>query len=152
MKELLFLKKSQQKFHRGIFLAYLQNASINCILPRRSVNIVLMYRLSNKLFQDLKDFYKRGTLWTKITKIIETPLFVNSQLTSMVQIADLCSYSLRRYLENGEESLFDLIFSRADRKADRIVGVRHYTDNKCKCKICKGTSLRTLLNVIPNAN
>jgi len=84
----------------------------------------------------MKSFYESGTLWTNITKIIETPLFVNSQLTSMVQIADLCSYSLRRYLEKSEEDLFDLVFCRADRKAGRVVGVRHFTGNRCQCKIC----------------
>jgi hypothetical protein len=54
----------------------------------------------------------------------------------MVQIADLCSYALRRYLENNEDFLFDLIFQRADRKDGRVVGVRHFTPHGCKCKIC----------------
>lgn len=34
-------------------------------------------------------FRKNGTLWTKIDRIIETPLFVNSDLTKMIQIADV---------------------------------------------------------------
>lgn len=37
----------------------------------------------------MKKFHETGTMWTTVKKIIETPLFVNSQLTSMVQIADL---------------------------------------------------------------
>jgi len=36
----------------------------------------------------MKHFHNQGTFWTKIKHIIETPLFVDSQLTSMVQIAD----------------------------------------------------------------
>jgi hypothetical protein len=84
----------------------------------------------------MKKFHQRGTLWTQVENIIETPLFVDSQLTSMVQIADLCSYALRRYLENGEEELFDLVFQRADRKENRVVGVRHFTNSSCECKIC----------------
>ncbi|MFA5362581.1 MAG: DUF3800 domain-containing protein [Candidatus Omnitrophota bacterium] len=88
----------------------------------------------------MKKFHKDGTLWTKIKWIIETPLFVNSELTSMVQISDLCSYALRRYLENNENDLFDLIFKRADRKGDIaspiVVGVRHFTKMDCTCKIC----------------
>jgi len=87
-------------------------------------------------------FYKMGTLWTKIENIIETPLFVDSQLTSMVQAADICSYALRRYLENGEEFLFNLIFERADRRWIQVVGVRHFTDTTCKCKICNSISNR----------
>lgn len=85
----------------------------------------------------MKRFHKQGTLWTSILNIVETPLFVDSQLTSMVQIADLCSYALRRYIENDEERLFDLIFQRADRKDNIVVGVRHFTDMSCNCRICR---------------
>jgi len=91
----------------------------------------------------MQRFHERGTLWTDITHIMETPLFVNSELTSMVQIADLCSYSLRRYLENGENTLFDLIFQRADRRDGRVVGVRHCTPFGCKCSICVGRARPT---------
>ena len=84
----------------------------------------------------MKRFHERGTLWTEVNRIIETPLFVDSQLTGMIQIADLCAYALRRYLENQEDDLFDLVFARADRKGDTAVGVRHFTQPDCTCKIC----------------
>lgn len=84
----------------------------------------------------MKQFQNKGTLWTDIINIIETPLFVNSELTSMIQIADLCSYSLRRYLENFEDELFNNIFVRADRKDNMVVGIRHFTEQSCNCKIC----------------
>lgn len=84
----------------------------------------------------MKGFHRRGTLWTDVNNIIETPLFVDSQLTNLVQVADLCSYAMRRFLENGEEELFDLIFERADRRDRIVVGVRHFTDQNCCCKIC----------------
>lgn len=86
--------------------------------------------------QLMKSFHKRGTLWTSVNNIIETPLFVNSSLTSMIQIADLCAYALRRYVENGEEELFLSVFKRADRKDGMVVGVRHFTNNSCNCIIC----------------
>lgn len=83
-------------------------------------------------------FRKSGTLWTKIDRIIETPLFVNSELTSMIQIADICAYALRRYLENNEEELFTHVFKRADTTSDgKKVGVRHFTKPGCNCKICQ---------------
>lgn len=84
----------------------------------------------------MRNFHLSGTAWTGIRSIIETPLFVDSHLTSMVQIADLCSYALRRYLENQENDLFDLIFTRADRVGTTAVGVRHFTNISCGCKIC----------------
>jgi hypothetical protein len=92
--------------------------------------------VAKKHTEMMQKFHQTGTLWTDITHIIDTPLFVNSELTSMVQIADLCSYALRRYLENQESPLFDLVFQRADRRDGRVVGVRHFPASRCKCKIC----------------
>jgi hypothetical protein len=85
----------------------------------------------------MRHFHKSGTLWTTIDHIIETPLFVDSRLTRMVQIADLCAYALRRYCENQERELFDPIFARADRFGGRAVGVRHFAGLSCKCLICE---------------
>ena len=93
--------------------------------------------VSRKLTNLMKQFLYHGTLWTRIDKIIETPLFVNSELTGLVQIADLCSYSLRRFFENGETDLIDRIKSRFDRKDNKYVGVRHFTNSSCPCFICK---------------
>ena len=84
----------------------------------------------------MKRFQSTGTLWTSVTKIIETPLFVNSELTNMVQIADVCAYAIRRYLEKGETELFNEIYKRADRKNGVSVGIRHSPKTNCKCIIC----------------
>ena len=48
----------------------------------------------------MRSFHASGTPWTDVHRIIETPFFVDSQLTRMVQVADLCAYALRRYVEN----------------------------------------------------
>lgn len=84
----------------------------------------------------MKKFHRYGTLWTSIDHIIETPFFVNSELTSLVQIADLCCYALRRYFENNETDLIERIQSRFDRKNGKIVGIRHFTDSSCTCMFC----------------
>ncbi len=92
----------------------------------------------------MKTFLQKGTLWTKINHVIETPMFVDSQLTNMVQLADLCAYAIRRYLENSEDQLFDLVFQRADRSGVASVGVRHFTRTDCACKICSSHSTTVL--------
>jgi hypothetical protein len=86
--------------------------------------------------QLMRQFHKSGTLWTTIDNIIETPLFVDSSLTRMVQMADLCAVALRRYCENGETDIFRRIFPRADRFGGRAVGVRHFAGLSCQCEIC----------------
>jgi len=84
----------------------------------------------------MKHFHSKGTLWTALDNIIETPLFVDSSLTSMIQIVDVAAYAIRRYLENQEEDLFNEIFKRAHRVYNRTVGIRHFSAKPCLCKIC----------------
>ena len=86
--------------------------------------------------QLMRKFLDSGTVWTDIKHIVETPLFVDSALTRMIQIADLCSYAIRRHLEKNEDWLLDIIFDRVDRRNGEVVGVRHYTPAGCACKIC----------------
>lgn len=54
----------------------------------------------------------------------------------MIQLADLCSYSIRRYCENGEIDLLNRISPRFDRKHGNIVGVRHFSVSTCSCVLC----------------
>jgi hypothetical protein len=84
----------------------------------------------------MRNFHAQGTLWARIDRLAETPLFVDSKLTRMVQIADLCSYALRRYMENGEQHLLNVVLDRGHRFKGIAVGLRHYTVHTCKCKIC----------------
>ena len=92
--------------------------------------------VEKKHTERMKNYLQEGTLWTGVEHIIETPMFVDRQLTGMVQMADVCSYALRRYVENGETELFDLVFQRAHRIQQTAVGVRHYTEPGCQCRIC----------------
>ncbi len=90
-----------------------------------------------RLTQLMRQFHASGTMWTRITHIIETPFFVDSKLTVGVQLADLCAYAIRRFCEKGESDLFNRIYPRAHRVAGHAVGVRHYTGGRnCVCTIC----------------
>ncbi len=97
-------------------------------------------RTASKRLTDLmRRFHARGTFFTQIPRLAETPLFVDSGLTSMVQVADLCAYAVRRFFENGETDLFDRIYGRFDRTpSGTLVGLRHYTgQTTCACRPCK---------------
>jgi|688.fasta_scaffold467822_1 hypothetical protein len=84
-----------------------------------------------------RQFHSNGTLYRQIPDIVETPLFVDSSMTSMIQMADLCAYALRRLLENSETRFWDIIEPRVDRIGVRSVGIRHYTGRRhCACRIC----------------
>ena len=91
----------------------------------------------------IQKFHKLGTVWTNIDHVVETPFFVDSQLNTMVQIADFCALALRRFFENGETDFFNKIKSRFDRKNSKIVGVRHYSPNYCTCEVCSFSTSKT---------
>lgn len=82
-------------------------------------------------------YHRGGTQYSAIDRIVETPLFVDSQLTLMVQMADLCAYATRRFFENDEADLFDRVYRRFDRLSGKLVGLRHYTGSvECDCRVC----------------
>jgi len=84
-----------------------------------------------------RQFHVAGTLYKDIVNIVETPLFVDSSLTSMIQMADLCAYALRRLLENNETDLWGIVEPRVEVLGKASVGVRHYTAKRaCVCRIC----------------
>jgi len=90
-----------------------------------------------RLTRLMRRFHEIGTMWTTIDRIVETPFFVDSQLTGGVQLADLCAYATRRFFENNETDLFDRIYPRFDRSGGRVVGIRHYTGSRvCTCRVC----------------
>ena len=93
--------------------------------------------MASRLTKEMRQYHAKGTLWSRIDRIIETPLFVDSQLTSMVQLADLCAYAVRRFCEKRERNLFDTISCRIDAKDGHLVGIRHFTGKyPCNCDIC----------------
>lgn len=94
--------------------------------------------VADRLTKQMRKFHKDGTTWAKdIQFVVETPLFVDSELTSMVQLADLCAYAIRRFFDHAEDNLLNRIFSIFDRNITKLVGIRHYTRaEQCQCKIC----------------
>ncbi len=137
----------EQSFEQVVsrFEQYLQNMQSSYGLLIHDNNETV----AKKHTELMKRFHRDGTLWTTVKNIVETPMFVDSQLTSMVQIADLCAYALRRYLENNEDELFDLVFQRADRKGKVAVGVRHFAQKTCPCKICSAHKLPLITPLVP---
>lgn len=111
-------------------------------MERQDVEVGLIVQDQNetaarRLTQIARKYHARGTAFGQVSRLVETPLFVDSRLTSMVQLADLCAYAVRRNFENGETDLLDRFYDRFDRAAGKLVGIRHYTGKQiCKCRIC----------------
>lgn len=96
-------------------------------------------QFAKALTETMRKFHSTGTFWNRYTRIIENPLFVNSELTSMIQIADICAYSTRRFLDIGRDDFFEILHPRFDRSPrGPVVGLRHYTGRvRCDCRVCR---------------
>lgn len=131
---------SEQAFEQVVtrFDHYMKNISINA--PDKYYGLIIHdnnQSVAMKHTRLMRQFHK-GAAWREIKNTVETPLFVDSSLTRMIQIADLCCYALRRFCEKGETDLFNRIYKLGDRpQSGRVVGVRHYTRAKCACEICR---------------
>lgn len=140
------LSVDEQAFEQVIsrLEAYLENTKSRELRENGTPNYCLVIHDNNqttalKHTKLMMRFHRRGTFFRDIVNIIETPLFVDSALTGMVQIADLCGYALRRYCENSETDLFDRVFRIADKNPRGIiVGARHFSKLACNCVICVG--------------
>ncbi len=87
---------------------------------------------------NMNRYHRFGTFSTRtVSHIIETPLFVDSARTGMVQVADLCAYAMRRKYEENDTTLFDIIKKKADKIGDFQVGLNHYTSSPCSCELCR---------------
>ena len=69
-------------------------------------------------------FHASGTRYVSIPNIIDTPYFVDSKMTSMIQIADIVAYGARRFYEKGDSTLYDIYKSRIDANRNQLVGLR----------------------------
>lgn len=81
-----------------------------------------------RLTAAMRKFHKNGTMFTQVKQLVETPLFVDSSLTAMIQLADICAYATRRYFDNGETDLFKDISPAFDR-SNTSCGISRLSSN-----------------------
>lgn len=90
------------------------------------------------------DFRIDGHRWGKLHNISETPLFVDSRATRMIQFADMIAYALRQYFEHGVAKYFDQISHLFDNEGGVIHGLIHYVSPQsgCNCLVCRQKAAR----------
>lgn len=99
--------------------------------------------IQGKLTKLTRSFHKMGAFWRDIPNIVETPLFVDSKQTSMIQLADVVAYSMRRYFDVGESDSFHILKPRFGRHRGKMESGRHFTPQEtCQCQICSLVALQ----------
>ena len=85
-----------------------------------------------------RTFRTVGTRWRVLKKLAETPLFIESKASRLMQLADHVAYAVFRRYNAGDSSYLDVIAHRFDEDQGRIHGLSHLSkqSNTCSCPAC----------------
>ena len=85
-----------------------------------------------------REFRTFGTRWGVVRNLADTPLFIDSSASRVIQLADHVAYAVFRRYESGDTQYFDLIASKFDTADGVVHGLVHkqYSDPKCMCLAC----------------
>jgi len=92
------------------------------------------------ILQELaQNFRKTGTQWGKnVRYLADTPFFVNSKASRIIQLADHIAYAVFRRYNTGDTQYFDIIAHKFYQQDGIIHGLahKHKTNQPCMCLAC----------------
>jgi len=90
-----------------------------------------------------RNFRNYGTRWGVLVNLADVPLFIKSEASRIVQLADHIAYAVFRYYERKDTQFFDLILPRFDSEEGKIHGLIHMQTIKpdCWCPACMSRKL-----------
>ena len=85
-----------------------------------------------------RNFRISGTRWGHLRNMAEVPLFINSQASRLIQLADMLAFALWRKYEKSDSTFFDPIVSKFDADGGVIHGLVHRKSSTevCYCPAC----------------
>jgi hypothetical protein len=90
-----------------------------------------------------REFRKSGTRWGSLKNIADTPLFVDSRASRLVQLADHVAYAVFRRYNSGDAQYLDIIATRFDEADGVYHGLSHKHADRLNCT-CHGCLSRRL--------
>ncbi|MCR9221347.1 MAG: DUF3800 domain-containing protein [Alphaproteobacteria bacterium] len=86
-----------------------------------------------------RTFRTSGATWGHFRYLAEVPLFVDSEATRLIQLADLVAWATRRKYEHADGRFFDPLIPRFDSDGGVIHGLYHAKGRRaedCFCPAC----------------
>ena len=85
-----------------------------------------------------REFRTIGTQWGVVRNLADTPMFVDSRASRLVQLADHVAHAVFRRFNAGDAQYFDIIAPRFDESDGVIHGLSHKHSGKypCPCPAC----------------
>lgn len=130
--------------------------------PRASSNNGLLildrdYSKERSITRQFDIIRQEGHTWGQLGYVIDVPFFASSEQLGGLQVADICAYAVRRYLDKSaavgshEERNFQRIFPRFDQDVrGKLHGLRHFTKaGSCTCLICQQRGHASIQPAVP---
>ncbi len=70
-----------------------------------------------------RTFKHNGHSWGRLKNFAEVPLFIDSKASKLMQLADLVAFALKRYFNDGDDCLYDVIKECFDTEGGVIHGL-----------------------------
>ncbi len=105
----------------------------------RGKGLLIIDQAHQERYRELiAEFQSIGSKYGKMTNIVDIPYFAGARDTRMLELADVCAYSVFRYYERKDSKYFDRIFPSFDKKSLRggPEGLKHFIDEECSCIAC----------------
>ena len=86
----------------------------------------------------MAQYRSTGATWGRVKNLAEIPMFTDSRLTRMLQIADFVAYAVFRRYQHGDANLLDRIIPKFDQSGGKLHGLVHLVSNRqdCYCPSC----------------
>ncbi len=106
--------------------------------PQRGLLVLDRSTRETPLQRLSREFRKYGTRWGSLNNIADTPFFVDSRASRLVQVADHVAYAVFRRYNAADTQYFDLISSRFDEANGVLHGLvhNHAQATPCMCPAC----------------
>ena len=84
------------------------------------------------------EFRTLGTSWGVIRNLADTPLFVDSRASRVIQLADHVAYAVFRRYQSGDTQYLDRIAAKFDAEDGIVHGLAHkeLANPNCMCIAC----------------
>ncbi|SRR5579885_285638 len=122
----------------NLFLRRSNNRETNPARGQRGLVIMDESHHEQPLQALARHFRVNGTRWGALRNMAEVPLFVDSRVSRLVQLADLVAYALWRKYEHQDGRFFDSLIPYFDTEGGIIHGLVHIKPRlpQCFCPAC----------------
>lgn len=106
--------------------------------PQRGLMIFDKSRHEKTVQALMAEYRGTGASFGRVKHLAEVPLFTDSKITRMLQLADFIAYAIYRRYESGDTRLLDGILPRFCESAGILHGLKHLNSNyrDCYCPAC----------------